>query len=371
MACVSDDEADESGMDEPDAAGPGAGEPEAPRPAAARPARPDLPRATPGASPAAQVATVAVAVVVLLVVGVVFLLQGPPDRSAAQPTPTLTGTAVPELPPSDFEPSRAEDLPELPTFAASLCPSITLTEPITVLSFNIHGGLAKRGGLQLDRVAREINSWKPDVVLLQEVDDHRRRSGRARQAEVLGGLTDMSWVYGGNHQRPDGGPIGNAILSKYRVVKWENILLPRAGGKEQRGLLHAVLDVGGTEISFYSTHFDHISGAARIVQAQAVTRTLAQDPRPKIFGGDLNATPGSKVLGVLRSSGLGDAWAVGSGNGNTAPNARPRHRIDFVLHDGWFEPLQVAVLASGVSDHRAVWTRIEFRKELACIKIGG
>lgn len=352
MSRVSDDGADESGVDEPDA-------------------KPDLPRATPGASPAAQVATVAVAAVVLLVLGVVFLLQGPKDRSAALPPPTLSGTAVPELPPSGFEPSRTEALPEIPSVPASLCPDITLKKPITVVSFNIHGGLAKRGGLRLEQVAREINAWKPDVVLLQEVDDHRRRSGGARQAEVLGKLTDMSWVYGGNQQRPDGGPIGNAILSKYPIKTSENIALPRAGGREQRGLLHAVLNVGGTEISFYSTHFDHISGGARVAQAQAVAQQMAKDSRPKIFGGDLNSTSGSQPLGIIRGSGLGDVWAIGSGSGNTAPNARPRHRIDFVLHDGWFQPLQAAVLASGVSDHRAVWTRIEFRKELGCIKVGG
>lgn len=360
MARVSDDEADGSGVDQPD-------------PADERPAKPPLPRATAGPSPASQVATVAVAVVVLLVVGVVFVLQGGggPKTGPSDSTGSIDTTGIPEVPPSDFEPSRTVALPEVPSVPASLCPSITLKKPITVVSFNIHGGLAKRGGLRLEQVAREITAWKPDVVLLQEVDDHRRRSAGARQAEVLGKLTDMSWVYGGNQQRPDGGPIGNAILSKYPITESENIALPRAGGREQRGLLHAVLDVSGTEISFYSTHFDHISSGARVAQAQAVARQMAKDPRPKIFGGDLNATSRSRVLGILRGSGLGDVWAIGAGSGNTAPNARPRHRIDFVLHDGWFQPLQAAVLASGVSDHRAVWTRIEFREELGCIKVGG
>ena len=243
--------------------------------------------------------------------------------------------------------------------------------------FQVSGTYLHQGGIdigridQLQRIGTEIKAWKPDVVLLQEVDDHRRGTGNTRQAEVLGALTDLSWVYGGNQQRPDGGPIGNAILSKFPVKAWENTALPQAGGKQRRGLLHAVLDVKGTEISVYSTHFDHRSAGARLAQARAAVRTMAADPRPKIIGGDLNTTANAAPLVTLRAAGFGDAWAVGQGTGFTAPAGRPRVRIDFVLHDGWFAPIQAAVLASAVSDHRAVWTRLEFREELSCFKVGG
>ncbi|WP_435770650.1 endonuclease/exonuclease/phosphatase family protein, partial [Nocardioides sp. SYSU DS0651] len=336
--------------------------------------RPARPRAVPGAGPAAQVATVAAAVVVLLVVGIVLALQDAkePPRSRPGPDAQPTVTEVPPPPPSTAQPTVDPTLaPEDPTVPASLCPDLEVQHPITVLAFNIHGGLTHGRRVELDRVAREIRAWNADVVLLQEVDDHRRRSGFARQAQVLGGLTDLSWVYGPNHRRPDGGPIGNAILTRHEVKDWQNILLPRAGGKEQRGLLHAVLDVDGVEISVYSTHFDHRSSAARKAQARAAVAQIRKDGRPTILGGDLNATSGSDTLRTLRSIGLGDAWAVGEGPGHTAPARRPRHRIDFVLHDGWFTPVQSAVLYSAVSDHRAVWTRLELREEIGCIDVGG
>lgn len=335
------------------------------------PAEEARPATVPVASRAAQMGTLAVALVVLLVVGVTWFLQRGDDDPQPPRDPAASGAStVPEEPSSGFEPSRDEKLPAIPDVPASLCPDLTLRTPISVVTFNIHSGQAGQR-TELARVGAEIKAWKPDVVLLQEVDDGRRGSGNQRQAELLGRMTDMSWVYGGNQQRPDGGPIGNAILSKYPVVEWENIALPRAGGKQSRGLLHAVLDVKGTEISFYSTHFDHKSAGARLAQARAAVAQFAKDPRPKIMGGDLNSRPGSPPLSVLRSSGLGDAWAVGTGSGFSAPARRPRFRIDFLLHDGWFRPLQTVVLSSAVSDHRAVWTRIEFREELECFKIGG
>ena len=332
--------------------------------------KPALPKAIQPVSRAVQIAVAAGAIVVLLVVALVLVLVGSGSdktRPGAGPTPT----EVPSAPPSTFEPSRTEPLPTLPNIPSSLCPSAPLTQPITVLSFNIHSGQTARQRTDLERVGAEIKAWQPDVVLLQEVDDHRRGTGSTRQAEVLGGLTDLSWVYGGNQQRPDGGPIGNAILSKFPVKAWKNTLLPQAGGKQRRGLLHAVLDVKGTEISVYSTHFAHRSAGARLAQARAAVRTMAADPRPKIIGGDLNTTANAAPLVALRAAGLGDVWAVGQGNGFTVPAARPRARIDFILHDGWFEPIQSAVLASSVSDHRAVWTRLEFREELSCFKVGG
>ncbi|GAA3670417.1 hypothetical protein GCM10022237_32790 [Nocardioides ginsengisoli] len=347
---------------EPDDEGEGAAEPE-------RPARP---QAVPGTSVAAQVATVAAAVVVLLVVGIVFVIQGAkePPRSAPR-SPGSGQSEVPSAPSSGYQPSRDEPLPPLPDIPASLCPSAPLRRPLTVLTFNIHHGATPGESLQLGAIGHEISSWKPDIVLLQEVDQGRARTGGITQAAALAKATGLAWVYGGNQRSRGTGPIGNAILSRYPITAWSNTLLPVAGGREQRGLLHATVNVDGTMISVYSTHFDQGAGTARMAQARTAIQILAKDPNPKILGGDLNAGPGTAPVQMLRSSGLGDAWAVGAGAGDTVPAGNPRNRIDYVLHDGWFTPIQAAVLRSAVSDHRAVWTRLEFRKELGCFKIGG
>ena len=331
------------------------------------------PKALGGPGPAAQVATVAVAIVVLLVVGIVLAVQdadAPPKPGAAEPSSVAT---APTVPPSVQDATTSNSVlapPELTDVPSLLCPSLTVSHPLVVVSFNIHS--AQDGNrTDLGRITQELRAWKADVVLLQEVDSGRRGTGFVEQARALAEALDMSWVYGPNQQRPDGGPIGNAVLTKFPIKSSGNIRLPLAGGKQHRGLLHAVLDVEGNEVSVYSTHFDHISGRARVAQARVAAQQVTRDDRPTILGGDLNAPAGSAPLQVLRAAGLGDAWAVGEGSGLTAPAHRPRSRIDFLLHDAWIVPKQAVVLASSVSDHRAVWARMELREEVDCIEVGG
>ncbi|GAA1506366.1 endonuclease/exonuclease/phosphatase family protein [Nocardioides humi] len=322
-------------------------------------------------SPATKVATVAVAVVVLIAVAAVLLLQDAKEPPGGRPGGPTT---VPPPPSSDVTPSRTEPPPPTPTPTvppsptAPSSPSCPMPAPVqlTVLTFNIHFGTGHDGSVQLDRIAEEIRAWEPDVVLLQEVDKGRPVSGNLHQAEVLGTLTGLHHVYGGNSRNTGAGPRGNAILTRFPILDSGNTHLPMAGGRELRGLLHARIDVGGVPVSVYATHFDHRSRQARKVAAKTVVRLLAADPLPKVLGGDLNTGPDSRAVRILRRSGLGDAWAVGKGKGATVPAHRPGSRIDFILHDGWFTPLQAEVLFSAVSDHRPVWTRMQLQPPPAC-----
>lgn len=323
-----------------------------------------LPAARPGASRATQVATAAVAAVVLLVLGLVFVLQDgrePTPPRADLPVPTT----VPDAPASGFQPSAESSLAAPPLdVPASLCPTdLTLEHPFTVLSFNIHSAFRKGSGLAVGTLIKEVRAWEPDIVLLQEVDSFRRRSGGVRQAQQIGDALGLSWVAGT-------GQTGNAILSRFPVKEHRIIGLPRAGGKFPRHAVHAVVDVAGTDVSVYSTHFDHKSRGARIAQATALAKVVAADARPSIVGGDLNSQPGSDAVARLRAAGLGDVWAVGKGSGNTAPGRNPRLRIDYVLHDAFLEPLQSVVLASSVSDHRAVWSRLQVSEKVGCLDVG-
>ena len=313
----------------------------------------------------------AIAIVVLLAVGIVLLVQeaseppgGRPGAPATPPPPASTST--PSEPPSPVPtpPPPASTAPTAPT-APSTCPAPAPLQ-LTVVTFNIHYGTGHRGRLELDRIAEEIRAWQPDVVLLQEVDRHRPVSGDLDQAAVLARTTGLHHAYGGNSRNTGAGPRGNAVLSRFPITASTNTHLPMAGGRELRGLLHARLDVSGVPVSVYVSHFDHRSRRARRVQARTVAQLLAADPLPKVFGGDLNTGPDSPPLRILHAAGLGDAWAVGEGKGATVPADRPGSRIDFVLHDGWFTPLQAEVLRSAVSDHRPVWTRLQLQPPPAC-----
>lgn len=329
--------------------------------------KPPRPKAVPATNRATTIATLAVVLVVLVGVAIALLVQG--GNESPEGGPEKPVTTVPAPPSSGETPTRTETPPPTPTppvppTAPPTCPTPAPVQ-LTVLTFNIHFGVGHgRGGL--DRIAEEIRAWQPDVVLLQEVDQGRPVSGNVDQAAALGTKTGLHHVYGPNSRNTGAGPRGNAILSRFPVIAARNTHLPMAGGKELRGLLHAQLDVGGVPVSVYATHFDHRSREARKVAARTAVQTMAADPLPKIFGGDLNTGPDGRPVTILRSFGLGDAWAVGKGDGATVPAHRPGSRIDFILHDGWFTPLQAEVLYSAVSDHRPVWTRMQLQPPPAC-----
>ena len=209
------------------------------------------------------------------------------------------------------------------------------------------------------RIAEELEVWDADVVLLQEVDRYRLWTGQIDMPAVLADRLGMAWTFGANVQRSARNSYGTAILSKYPVQSFHNTLLPAPPGTQQRGLLQATIDVDGIQMSVYDTHLEHTSADARLQQMQVIAPILRDDPLPKVFGGDLNAGPGSPVLnavaGVVR-----DTWAaVGVGSGLTHPGGSPRARIDFLMHAGGstadLVPLGTDTLASAVSDHRAVW----------------
>ena len=126
------------------------------------------------------------------------------------------------------------------------------------------------------------------------------------------------------------------------------------------------IDVDGIEMSIYGTHLEHTSSAARQSQMNVIAPILRADPRPKIFGGDLNATSGSATMSTARTV-LEDAWtSVGVGAGHTAPAANPRIRIDYLM-DGDaatvdVTPLRAEVLAPVVSDHLPVRATYQITK---------
>lgn len=347
----------------------------------------------------AAVVTTAVVVAVLVAVSGVLLLVGRTDdgtdaatapggsTSPAPSAPSMPGvpgaTAEPgAVPPTSGVPGDAGEGsggspggpgtggPELPSDAPTVCVPQQTALPLSVLSFNIHSARARDNTVQLGRIGDEIAGWQPDVVLLQEVDQGRGRTGRVNMPELLGERLDMFWTFAGNNRLSSTASSGVAILSRYPITDSANLALPRPAGTQQRGLLSARLDVEGVPVTVYGTHLESTSSTAREQQMRQILPVLRADRGAKILGGDLNAQPGSPVLLGARTV-LADAWpVVGTGDGLTVPARRPRIRIDFLLHGSGLgdrpavlTPQQSQVLFSSVSDHRAVRTLYELTRD--------
>lgn len=296
-------------------------------------------------------ALTAVAAVVVVAVAAAALVLLPDDS----PDPGRSGPAM-ISPATDDTPTSSQ--PTQPTRSGptlSLCPR-GHAERLTVLSLNIHAGRTKAGRLRLGKVASELREWDADLILLQEVDSGRGRTGGVDQARRLARALGYSSAYGPT-RRFRAGSTGNAVLSRWPVADVGRRALPREPGTYRRGLVRVSLEVAGQEIDVYSTHLDHTSPALRRAQARAVAAAVRRSELPVVLGGDLNAEPGMPPVRVVEREGLVDGWTVvGPGDGLTVPAAAPRRRIDFVLADEAFVPVRSRVMTSLVSDHRAVMT---------------
>ncbi len=258
---------------------------------------------------------------------------------------------------------RRELVPALPDIAPGsleCIEAIAQRRTLTVATFNIHGGFGG-GGLNLDDIGREIARMGPDVALLQEVDRGRRRSRRQDQASILASRLGMNVAYDPNSGRRSGGTIGNAVLSRFPITSVRRATLPR-GGAEPRGVMRVTVDIENVEVAVFVTHLEHTSGGVRRRQMRYIAGAVRREGLPHVLGGDLNATPGSAVLGIARRV-LRDAWpAAGRGGARTVPRAR----IDYLMHGPTVRALEARVVPSRISDHHAVIGAFEVGPPEAC-----
>ncbi len=321
---------------------------------------------------------VTAAVLVVAAAYVVIRVTPSDDPAGTEPpipSPTATDTSSASSSPSPSSSAPSTQPTEPAPTTVSPCPPGPARD-LTVLSFNIHGGLG-HDGYDLDRIVREVERWRADVVLLQEVDRYRERTELDDQPLELATRLDMFPAFGSNVRRPpveddgQGQEYGTLTLSRYPILDSENVRLPNEPGLEQRGLLRTTLDVEGAPVDVYNTHLQHTSGSIRRVQVRAIKEVLRRRDLPTIVGGDLNAEPDSPALRLFTGWRLRDPWpAVGVDDGLTVPAAEPQRRIDFVLHDDAFTPVAGEHLTSAVSDHRAVRIVLELTSPRDCGLVG-
>ncbi|VAX42793.1 hypothetical protein MNBD_PLANCTO02-671, partial [hydrothermal vent metagenome] len=88
---------------------------------------------------------------------------------------------------------------------------------LRVLCYNIHYGQGMDGKYNIKRLAEAIKATNPDIVALQEVDVHVKRSGRVHEAKELSKLTGMKVRFGPT-QHYEGGLFGNAVLTNLPIL---------------------------------------------------------------------------------------------------------------------------------------------------------
>ncbi|GGU28696.1 endonuclease/exonuclease/phosphatase family protein [Nocardioides albus] len=305
---------------------------------------------------------------VVLTVGAIAALTVLAPRLGDSKQASADASPSPSVEPVEASPSsEPEPLPKFKTLEAppviNRIPKKPKIDPcavprnLTVMTFNIKGGKVSPG--ELGGIAGVIRDAGADIVLLQEVDQNRRRSGNVDQPAVIASQLGMQSVFGANAYITDRGGYGTAILSRFPIDGYDNTHLPNSGGKEQRGLLRANIIVEGQRLVVFNTHLDHTSDSLRQAQIGAVMAKVNAYDGAKLLGGDLNAGSGSGVLGTALAS-LSDAGAsLGASHDGGG-------RVDYLLPNSWLAAGDGDVDPTGLSDHHAVTIDFSMRGAADC-----
>jgi len=243
------------------------------------------------------------------------------------------------------------------------------SDSLRVMTYNIHSCMGVDSKIRPERIARVINHFDPDLVAVQEVDCHRRRTGGHDQAQLIADHLRMSHVFEAmledRNER-----YGIAIFSRYPLEVMKSGFLTKAVParfQEARGAIWVKLEREGRgAVHFVNTHFG-LGKKERVEQLKVLAGDtwLGAIPtdEPVILCGDFNAGPKSRIFRML--TGLRDAQLMLEGHKPQATffSSNPVLRLDHVFISKQFTVKTVDVpmtpTARVASDHLPLCVELE------------
>jgi endonuclease/exonuclease/phosphatase family metal-dependent hydrolase len=243
-----------------------------------------------------------------------------------------------------------------------------MNRPLHVASYNIHKGLSHfNRRLTVHEVRDRLHGLNADVVFLQEVvGSHELHPARhpnwPRQPQhiFLAGEVWTDFAYGKNAIY-DEGHHGNAILSRFPIVSWENLDIS-AHVFESRGLLHCALEVPGLEQPVHAlcVHLGLTEGGRRrqMVWLTERIREMVPETAPLIIAGDFNDWRIRAGRYLANELGLSEVFELKHGKpARSFPCALPLLHLDRIYVRGF--RIESAHVHSGhpwhrISDHAAL-----------------
>lgn len=263
--------------------------------------------------------------------------RAPADGTAADRLTTGPAEAAARLGPSPA--GRPTAGPGARPGAGGSSPAATASAPLKVLTINMHKGFtAFNRRFALPELREAIRSLSADIVFLQEVlgthDRHAARHDNWPTAPQYEFLADQIWTdfaYGRNAVYPHGHH-GNALLSKFPILRYENHDISIAG-PEKRGLLHCVMNhpASGRQLHAICVHLG-LRESHRRQQLELLCRQLdrAVPPdAPLLIAGDFNDWRLRAHDMLARCAGLREVFVSTRGQAaRTFPVRWPLLRLD-------------------------------------------
>lgn len=231
---------------------------------------------------------------------------------------------------------------------------------LKAMTYNVHHcnppGKSTTGVIDIAAISRVIELQRPDLVALQEIDDHTTRSGSGiNEAAEIAKRLGFHYYFGKAIDYAAGG-YGIAILSRFPLCEMKTVYLPKTADQksEQRVLVTARISLpSGRFIRFGCTHLDVISAPNRILQVEEINKVAALDSLPFLLGGDFNATVNSKAIHLLDERFQRSCTLCAA----TIPSDHPKETIDYLAFDKKY-PMEIkmhtVIEETDASDHRPV-----------------
>ncbi|MBC8055344.1 MAG: endonuclease/exonuclease/phosphatase family protein [Rhizobiales bacterium] len=210
---------------------------------------------------------------------------------------------------------------------------------LRVLTMNAHKGFAFMSRrFVLHELREAVRAVGADVVFLQEVHGshlgHSKKVGRWPSAPQYEFLADEIWpafAYGRNAVYPSGDH-GNALLSKFPIVAYENRDVSITG-HEERGMLHCTLQLPGREMPLHAicVHLG-LKDAHRKRQLDLlgeIIREHVPEGAPLLVAGDFNDWQRRAHRVLQRGAGLREVFVNAHGRAaKTFPARFPLFQLD-------------------------------------------
>ena len=165
----------------------------------------------------------------------------------------------------------------------------------------------------MDRIYRMIQEVDPDILIVEEIEVHSRRSA---YYDMVQGILDHTQLnYGAYFETWDSRYVpseglgrmnlGNAIFSKYPIPKAELIKQVNRTDQDpvtntfyiQRAIGRAELEIGGRRVATYAVHTEAYDvDGTKAKQIDQIYEVVMNEALPFILGGDFNELPPTAYL---------------------------------------------------------------------------
>ncbi len=244
---------------------------------------------------------------------------------------------------------------------------------ISLVTYNMHKGFSGDGrrSFVLGQMRAALAGTGCDLVMLQEAQGehhgHARRQAAWPSVSQFEYLADTLWPHYAYARNAvyDAGHHGNAILSRWPLLEWENIEVSPWPFAASRSLLHARIEVppGGPTVHLVCVHFGFVGMERRPQIRRLCEHVEAHVPHaePLIIAGDFNDWDASAERSFNRALELREAFLHLHGRlARSYPAWAPMLPMDRVYCRG-LVPLQAERLSGPpwhrLSDHTPLLAR--------------